>query len=372
MATIIHIITGLNDGGAEAVLYRLCTNDNSTQHQVISLMDMGKYGPLLVSKGMKVTCLGMPQGRVTLTGLWKLYRLLCNERPEVVQTWMYHADLIGGIAARFAKVKNVFWNVRHSVLDRAYSKRSTLFVARACALLSHFVPTKIIFCANSALSIHRSLGYNSKKLTVIPNGYDLSELIVDQQAGWLWRQKFNVGDRHLLGMVGRFDPAKDHWTLLSALAELRDRGVNFLAVLVGRDIHSDNAQLGAWISQFSLQESVLLLGQRTDVPDIMNALDIHVLSSSSEAFPNVVAEAMACGTPVVTTDVGDAAFIVGDVGWVVPPGDSLALAHALQQALALPDMRRSEIGQLARQRVATSFSLEGMVAAYHRVWTIQG
>jgi glycosyltransferase involved in cell wall biosynthesis len=102
----------------------------------------------------------------------------------------------------------------------------------------------------------------------------------------------------------------------------------------------------------------------------MNTLDVHVLSSSTEAFPNVLAEAMACGTPCVTTDVGDAALIVDDTGWVVEPKNPCALADGLKQAL---DSMTDRVDWLKRQsrcreRIVNNFSIEQMVKAYRQVW----
>ena len=139
---IVHIITGLSDGGAEAVLYRLCTNDSNAKHTVISLMGMGKYGSLLEQAGIEVYCLNMPAGRVTISGLRRLYSLLKQLKPDAVQTWMYHADLIGGVAARMAGIKNVYWNIRHTTLEKGKSKKSTIYIAKICAFLSRWVPKK--------------------------------------------------------------------------------------------------------------------------------------------------------------------------------------------------------------------------------------
>lgn len=370
MSHIFHVISGLNDGGAEAVLYRLCTNDNTEKHHVISLMDEGKYGPLLRKAGVSVSCLYMPRGRVTPGGLWRLWQLLRQTRPQVVQTWMYHADLIGGVVARLAGIRQVCWGIHHSTLDVEKSRRSTIRVAGLCARISSWVPSVIVCCAQEALEVHRDLGYAANKLQMIPNGYDLVRFNIDAVSRTQLRVELGTENRWLIGMVGRFDPLKDHKNLLDALATIKYREVDFCCVLVGRGLDQNNTQLTAWLSELDLTEKVKLLGQRVDIPDVMNALDVHVLSSSSEAFPNVVAEAMACGTPAVVTDVGDAAVIVGETGWVVPPKDPEALADALLQAhIAMQDEVAWQARcAAARQQVEAHFSLEHMVESYHLTW----
>lgn len=372
---VFHVITGLNDGGAEAVLYRLCSGDVAGQHHVVSLMDPGKYGPLLEAAGVPVTCLGMPQGRMTFAGLRQLWRLLRHEKPQVVQTWMYHGDLIGGLVARLAGVRRVIWGIRHSTLEPGKSRRATIVIARLNALLSRWVPEKIVCCAERARKVHHALGYAPDKLLVIPNGYDLGRFRPDPLARAQLRLEWGVDDETpLLGMVGRFDPQKDHENLLHALSRLKGAGRPFRCVLVGRGMDESNAQLAVWLERYGLRADVTLLGQRSDVPAVMSALDVHVLSSSAEAFPNVLAEAMACGTPCVTTDVGDAHAIVGDTGWIVPPADARQLALGLGVALTAREdavlwrMRCNAV----RHRVEQNFSLGKMIASYHDVWRIDG
>lgn len=367
---VLHIITGLNNGGAEGVLYRLCKRDKKYKHSVISLMDMGKYGPLLEKEGIKVYCLNMPQGRVTFSGLRQLYSLLKSTKPDVVQTWMYHADLIGGVIARLAGIKNVFWNIRHSVLEKGKSKRSTIFIARLCAFFSLFIPKQIICCANKALEVHADKGYQCKKMVVIGNGYELDKFTPNTQLALEIRNELMLGENvALLGMVGRYDPLKDHVNLLAALSQLKHQ-FDFKCLLVGKDLSAANSDLMRIIEKQGLQSHVVLLEQRNDIPAIMNALDIHILSSSSEAFPNVIAEAMACGTPCVSTDVGDAALIVGEAGWVVPARDSRQLALAIAQALALKQDSSKWVAlqSQARNRMLENFSIETMISKYHDVW----
>lgn len=369
---ILHIITSLNDGGAEAVLFRLCTADRKQRHHVISLMDMGKYGPLLEAAGVQVTTIGLQRGRVTLAGFWRLYGAIRDLRPEAVQTWMYHADLLGGLAARLAGVRNVTWGIHHTTLDPQKSNRSTIFVAKACALLSRHIPRRIVCCAEKSCQVHASLGYDSARMRVIPNGYDLSVFQPDPTAGADLRQNLRLAaEAHVIGFVARFDPQKDHRTLLQALALLHKRGIAPTCLLVGTGLEPENRQLAAWIAETLPGDQIRLLGRRSDIPAVMNALDLHVMSSAfGEAFPNVLAEAMACGTPCVSTDVGDAACIVGVTGRIVPPRDPGALAEAIADMLAArtaPDW--PERRAAARAHVAQNFSLERMVDAYEKVWS---
>lgn len=369
---VLHVITGLNDGGAEAVLYNLITNDPAHTHTVISLMDEGKYGSLLETIGVTVHCLRMKPGKLSILRVMELARVIRAERPSIVQTWMYHADLLGGVAARIAGVRRVFWGVHHSTLEKDRAKRTTIAVAKASALLSHVVPEKIICCAKKASAVHRDIGYSPSKLVVIPNGYDLSKFMVDELAGSEVRTSLGVSPQtFLLGKVGRYDPPKDHENLLSALYELQNSGVEFKCLLVGRGMTGGNEELVARINDLELTAKVILAGQRSDIPGVMNALDLHVLSSSSEGFPNVLAEAMACGTPTISTDVGDAGEIIGDPHLLCPARYPKALS-ALMLTMHTEWLEKpndwSERRTKCVDQIRNNFSIERMVTAYGKCW----
>ena len=370
---VAHVITCLNDGGAEAVLYRLCLADQQNSHVVISLQGEGKYGPLLATAGIPVHCLNMPSRLITPVDIWRLARLLHHLRPDVVQTWMYHADLFGGVVARAVGLRSVFWGIRQTNLKKGTTRRTTILVARLNALLSPWIPKRIVSCSQKGVVVHQALGYAKDKFRVIPNGYDLSHLAPDSHSRSALRSKLDVPDgMPVLGIVARFNPQKDHLNLICALGLLKQSDRDFRCLLIGDGMTDANADLMAWLDTHNIRAQVLLLGPRSDIPSVMNALDVHVLSSSyGEGFPNVLCEAMACGTPCVTTDVGDAGLIVAKTGWVVPARSAVALAQAMtaaiEQLVADPlawEHRQNE----ARLRILNNFSIEKMVDSFNLTW----
>ena len=373
---VVHIISGLGQGGAETVLHRLVTAPQQhAVHTVISLSDEGVFGARLRKEGIAVHALGMKGSPVnTAKGVWRLYRLIRLLKPDVVQTWMYHADMIGGLAARLAGVRAVAWGIRNSGADLQHGSRSAHIVARFCAGLSRMVPGVIIACADEAARRHRESGYDADRMLVIPNGYDLSALGPDTEARAELRAQWGIeSDIPVAGSVARWNPLKDHANLLEALARTTQRHPGLKCVLVGEGMDRNNAELMSLLQRHGLMSQVVLLGRRDDVPRILAALDVYVLSSRAEGFPNVVAEAMASGLPCVVTNVGDAARIVGDSGWVVPPRNPAALAEAIDEAVSLlgtEDGRAqyAERSASGRQRVEENFSLEVMRDRYHTVW----
>lgn len=370
--SVLCLITALIGGGAEMMLYRLMSNLDRTKFrpQVISMMELGPVAEKIAGLGVPVRSLGMQQGKANPFALFRLVRWLKHDRPDVMQTWMYHADLLGGLAARLVGNIPVSWNIRHSTLSATESKRLTHATARLCARLSHRLPKKIVCCSESARAVHTSLGYAEDKMLVIPNGYDLDTFKPDPAARRSMRTTLGIPqEAPVIGMIARFDPQKDHRNFLTAAGILHREMPDAHFVLCGEEITPENAHLMKWMKESGLQGRCHLLGRRTDIPQVNSTFDIASLSSAfGEAFPNVVAEAMSCGIPCVVTDVGDAARIVGDTGSVVPPRDSAKLANAWHHMLQLTRDEWRRRGLAARQRVMNQYSLTQIVPRYEHLF----
>ena len=357
---MVHVIAGLSVGGAEMTLAKLlsASEPSARDVEVISLTDIGPVGQRIKQSGVSVRALGMRRGRPAITGLIRLSRWLRQSGPNVIQTWMYHADLIGGLAAKLGVRAPVVWGVRNGVLDRRSNKRSTIWTAKACAWLSKLIPCKIVCCSEESGRFHQRIGYCADKMVVIPNGFDLEAFKPVPQARISIRTELNLPqDALLIGLVARFDPQKDHQNLILAARRVAEKNLNAYFVLCGDGITWDNPTLGTWLHESGVKDRFRLLGHREDIPRFMAALDILASSSYGEAFPNVVGEAMACGVPCVVTDVGDSAFIVGDTGKVVPPKQPESLAAGLNSMVDLGVEGRRALGGKARRRVQQNFDL---------------
>ena len=367
---IVHIITGLSTGGAEITLYRLLSrlSPNHKLH-VISLSSKGAVGTRIQKLGISVDALGMQPGMLNPLKILRLAKKLKIFQPDVVHTWMYHADLVGGLAARMANVPKVTWAIHNSDLSVDKTKWTTRAVVRICSWLSRHLPNKIISCSIAARDIHVARGYDPSRIIIIPNGFDLSSFRPDKTSYDEVRRELGIpADAPVIGFVARLDPQKNHRGFFEAASFLHASRPDIHFVLVGKDIESNNPSVADWLRTAKLGKAIHLLGLREDMPRLNAAFDIATSSSWGEAFPNAVGEAMACEVPCVVTNVGDSAYIVGDSGVVVEPGDTRELANAWTKLLSITPDERRNLGRLARARVAEHFEISHVVKRYEQFY----
>jgi len=366
---VLHVITGLNVGGAENALCKLMEHIDKEQFEntVVSLLPEGPMAARVRDAGVPVYSVNLRKSLSAALAFFRLFSLIKKLKPNIVQTWMYHADLIGGLTGKIIGIP-VVWNIRHSNLDPSLNKKATLQVVKLCARLSRMIPAKIVCCAQKALDVHAEAGYEKGKMLVIPNGFDTDIFHPDGESRAAVREELGIGDDTLLlGMAGRFDPQKDHRNFFDAARIVASKNVDACFVLCGDGVDWENEPLVEMIDP-AIRDRVYLLGRRVDMPRIYAALDVFVLSSAGEAFPNVVGEAMACGVPCVVTNVGDAALIVGDTGIVVPPGDSKVLASGILKLLGTHADERVKLGRLARERIRENYDVRYMARMYEDLY----
>ena len=370
---VLHIITGLSTGGAEMMLYKLVSkiDRGCFDIYVVSLTNIGPVGEKIEKLNIPVVAVGMKRGWrgfFSFSGFFKLLRIVKKYKPDVIQTWMYHSDLIGGLVGKILKVP-VIWNIRHSNLNPKYNKKTTIWTAKICAKFSKTLPKKIICCSWASKSVHKKLGYDENKMVVIPNGFDLDAFFPDKQAREKVRKELGINDKIIvIGFAARFDPQKDHRNFFEAAKIVYKIYPNVHFLLCGDGISWDNKRLREWIEKSGVKKITHLLGRRDDMKNVYNSIDIFCSSSYGEGFPNVIGEAMACEVPCVVTNVGDSAIIVKDTGFVVPPKNPEALAEAIIKMIELSEEKRRELGKKARDRIGQNFSIEKVVKEYENLY----
>jgi glycosyltransferase involved in cell wall biosynthesis len=364
MLRICHLITDLDTGGAERSLVNLLTGMDRTQfsNEVVTLIEPGSMAQPLIAAGIPVMSLGMRRGRPSAAALWRLVRHVRATRPAILQTWLYHADLVGTAAAWIARSQYLAWNVRCTDMDRAGTERAIRRLVRVLAFLSG-VPDAIVVNSRSGQRDHEAMGYRAKNWISIPNGVDLERFHPRRAEQAALRTRLGLrADVMTIGFVGRDHPMKDVDTFLRAAAHLLKTGAHAQFLLCGDGFDAGNEKVARLIANLGLNGRIALLGRRPDVELIYPALDILTLCSIyGEGFPNVLCEAMACGVPCVATDIGDSAEIIGDCGIIVPTGDPEALAQGWRTAVA---QGIQTLGGCSRSRATERYGIERMREQY--------
>ena len=368
---VVHVITDLDTGGAESMMQRIIVRSDATRfrHSVVSLTDIGPIGRDLESGGIDVRAINMSRRTPGPFGLVRLAWMLRGLRPDVVKSWLYHGDLAASLACRIGPRYPLVWGLHSSSVDPAHLRPSSLRVAKVCARLSRRIPAAIICDSRASLRAHEELGYDARKMVVIPNGFDTTVFRSDPTARSALLSELALPfDTRLVGLAARFDPAKDHRNFLDAARIIREHCPRAFFVLCGGiGIDRQNALLTSWIEERGLNDVVALLGRRENLPAFMAALDVGVSSSATESFPIMVGELMATAVPLVTTDAGDSGALAGDAGLVVPARDAQALAEACIRLLLMSDDERMRLGARGRQRILHNFRLEMTVQRYEEV-----
>lgn len=334
---------------------------------VVTLVNDGALIEIIQDLGIEVRSLDLRRGEVSPRALRRLITILRATRPDLVQSWMYHANVAASMARPWLPRKTgVAWNIRQSLYDISKERFLTQAVIRSGRVLA---PHADALVNNSHVSRdqHARIGYVNTRSLVIPNGFEVDSFRPDPVARASLRGELAVDDGAVLvGIVARVHPSKDHANFFRAaeIAAARDPRLAFVCAGRGTNTHARCREA----MRGPLRGRLHLLGERVDVPRVMAGLDILVSSSNTEGCPNAVGEGMACGLPVIGTDIGDTRDVIGDAGRIVPCADPARLAAEIESLSALGHARRREFGDVARERIRTAYSIESVAARFGRLY----
>ena len=359
MKKIVHVITGLGVGGAETFLLRVIPEIRSLGYDsvVIYLTGKGEYVNRYEANGIRVLSLGMGSLFGVGAAIWRLFKILRRESPDLVQTWMYHANLIGGVAGFISNLP-VLWAVQQSNLSKNVNKPTTRAVINICSILSRYLPQKILYDSEAARLAHEDIGFKSSKSYVIPNGVDERVFSINRVQRETFRRDLEIPTNAVvIGHIARFDVQKDHETFIRAVRLARTNVGNIYVLMVGAQVEWSNESLTQMLMPEGSEGWIRLLGSRDDVVNLFGAMDIFCLSSIGESCPNVLLEAMMMAVPCIATDVGDVKRILGPLGITVPPESPQRLSEQIELMAGLSQIDLREIGLGLRKRAKDEFTL---------------
>lgn len=357
---ILHIITGLHKSGAEQNLFFLVTDDKKNKHIVVSLLSKNFYGYKLEKKNIKVYYLNFDKIRNIFDNIKKLLLIIKKEKPLIVQTWMYHADIIGGIISKIAGIKKVVWNIRSSFLNFKKIKFRFRLIFFVHLFFSNFIPNKIIVNSRAAINFHSFL-FNKKKFILVNNGFRVPK---NDKINLLNKKNF------IIGHFARFDPQKNHQMIIELASSLKSESINFKLLLFGRGVNYSNHFIKNMLNKNELNNYVELFGEIKNVDRYYQQCDCVISTSIyGEGFPNVLAEAMNNGVISLSTNIGESLRVVGKKKRIFSDLNDLKI-----KVLNLKNIKENnrkewlKLKYSCKKHIRNNFSINQMLKSYNNIW----
>jgi glycosyltransferase involved in cell wall biosynthesis len=359
---IVFLTRALTPGGAERQLVITARGLRERGHdvRVLTFFDTNPLASALHDTGVEVEPLGK-RGRWDIARFClRLRRRLRKLRPDVLYSYLVVPNLVAAVVTPRRSGTRVVWGVRAAAMDLSqYDKlsRVSFWLTRHAAIGAD----AIVVNSRAGLLHHAAVGYPAERMCIIPNGIDAAAFAPRAEVRARVRAELGLADGTLcIGTVARVDRAKGLDTFIRAAGRLRRLGTAARFVIVGAGDELLSAELRQLAAAEGVDRDVTWLGERLDVGDVYQGLDIFTSASRTEGFSNAIAEAMASGVACVVTDVGDSAFIVGPCGAVVRADDPDALAAAWR-ALAPDAKARAATAECGRRRVQKEFGIDAMI-----------
>ena len=376
---IIHIINSLKKGGAEGNLYRLCKfhkkkYKNKINIIIITLIDNGFYEAELKKIGIKIFSLGVNKKKLFdfIKKILSLRKFIKKQNPDIIQSWMYHSNFITLFLPKIFYHK-IFWNIRHSELNIQISKKMTILLSIICGQFSRTIPRKIVYCSEKSIEFHEKQHFYSKdKTELINNGFSDKNYYPSKYLRSNFRKKYKINKTDIiLGYAGRYAKQKNINSLLFAFSKITKVYNNVYLYMVGKNIGSLNKELTTLVFDFKIKNKVFFLNEQKNLLKFYNGIDLLVLTSLSESFPNVVAESMLCSTPVLSSNAGCSKEIIKDCGFIISNNSNQSIIYSLNKSIDIFNNEKKKWKYLkknSRLQIKKNFSIEKMANTYLKKW----
>ena len=377
---IVHIINSLKKGGAEGNLYRLCKFHKKKYKDkvkiiIITLINNGFYESELKKIGISIYSLNFNENNKSLDIIKKILKfrkLIKNQSPDIIQSWMYHANFL----TLFIQKKfydKLFWNIRHSELNLKISKKLTIFLSIICGIFSKLIPKKIIYCSERSIKFHENNHFYFKnKSILIYNGCNEKNYYSSKYLRSSFRKKNKIKKTDIiLGYAGRYAKQKNIPSLLYAFSKIKKNYDNIYLYMVGKNINFKNKELVKHIKNLKIKNRLFLLNEQKSLLKFYNGIDLLILPSLSESFPNVIPESMLCSTPVLSTNAGCSKTIIGKYGFIITKNSKQTISSKLDKVIKYYVYKKKEWALLkknSRIQIKKNFSISNMANKYVQHW----
>ena len=368
---VLHIIGDLNVGGAERNMLKIIPrlNNNPFQHIILTLFDYGELAEEFRKKGVIVETANIPRNPISLCtpfAILKLIKAIKRLNPAIIQTWLYHSNNLINILSPFLPTATVINSIRHNDPDAGSLK--TKISSKSGAFISKFNPNITVFCSESSKEKHIDAGYKFSKAIVIPNGFIIRETDKEKAKTEL-KQRLNIPEYKKIAITAaRYSKEKDYPTLLKAIKLTLEKNNNIAFILCGKDVDNSNKELMSLVNELNVAENLYLLGHQPNIEKLMAGADFLISSSNSEAFPNVIAEAMSLGISCIAANTGESANIIGNTGLIIEPSNPQHLSEAILKFLDYDKRSLALLGAEAKERIKNNYSLEQSISAYKELY----
>ena len=363
---IIHFITTLGLGGAEKVLFNLLKNskEKNIEHEIICLNRGGLLKNKFKELKISVICLNLDINFIKgVLDCYNHIKKIKNKEKTVIQTWLPHADLVGGLISKFCGFSKIIWNIRISNFTKGSFKFQTFLIVLFNGIFSYFIPKKIISCSAAGIKTHIKLGYNKNLFYLIIDEFKKKKIL---------NRSLKFSRKFTIGIFSRYHEVKNHSYLFKALSNLKNKKYKFNLLLLGPNIHLQNKKLLEDIKINNIYEEAIFVKKQgiIDISKYFSYLDLYVLCSKTEGFPNILGEAIINGVNVLSTDVGDAKLMVPSKRNIIHDSDVIKFTKKIEDLAKfyIFKKRRNKILKKNSLIFHNKFSQNKMLYRYQKIW----